>query len=197
LTEPINFKSTEFNNSIKFISSLGNEISFQKKEILISPGYNSQFVFFILEGVLKQYYSILDSSKSKSDKIKTEQREFVFRLIQEGEFCESATSLRNIHPSSDSIEDLSSGKAIQIYYPDLEVKMQSDIFLSNTIRRIIEDYYIEQERRILSFLSNSPKQRYDELIANHPEWIGKFPDYVIASFLGITKETMSRFRAKN
>ncbi|NCS93882.1 MAG: Crp/Fnr family transcriptional regulator, partial [Leptospira sp.] len=189
--------STEFNNSIKFISSLGNEISFQKKEILISPGYNSQFVFFILEGVLKQYYSILDSSKSKSDKIKTEQREFVFRLIQEGEFCESATSLRNIHPSSDSIEDLSSGKAIQIYYPDLEVKMQSDIFLSNTIRRIIEDYYIEQERRILSFLSNSPKQRYDELIANHPEWIGKFPDYVIASFLGITKETMSRFRAKN
>jgi len=197
LTEPINFKSTEFNNSIKFISSLGNEISFQKKEILISPGYNSQFVFFILEGVLKQYYSILDSSKSKSDKIKTEQREFVFRLIQEGEFCESATSLRNIHPSSDSIEALSSGKAIQIYYPDLEVKMQSDIFLSNTIRRIIEDYYIEQERRILSFLSNSPKQRYDELIANHPEWIGKFPDYVIASFLGITKETMSRFRAKN
>ncbi|NCN09239.1 MAG: Crp/Fnr family transcriptional regulator [Leptospira sp.] len=197
MTEPINFKSTEFNNSIKFISSLGNEISFQKKEILISPGYNSQFVFFILEGVLKQYYSILDSSKSKSDKIKTEQREFVFRLIQEGEFCESATSLRNIHPSSDSIEDLSSGKAIQIYYPDLEVKMQSDIFLSNTIRRIIEDYYIEQERRILSFLSNSPKQRYDELIANHPEWIGKFPDYVIASFLGITKETMSRFRAKN
>lgn len=197
MTEPINFKSTEFNNSIKFISSLGNEISFQKKEILISPGYNSQFVFFILEGVLKQYYSILDSSKSKSDKIKTEQREFVFRLIQEGEFCESATSLRNIHPSSDSIEALSSGKAIQIYYPDLEVKMQSDIFLSNTIRRIIEDYYIEQERRILSFLSNSPKQRYDELIANHPEWIGKFPDYVIASFLGITKETMSRFRAKN
>ena len=197
MTEPINFKSTEFNNSIKFIASLGNEISFQKKEILISPGYNSQFVFFILEGVLKQYYSILDSSKSKSDKIKTEQREFVFRLIQEGEFCESATSLRNIHPSSDSIEDLSSGKAIQIYYPDLEVKMQSDIFLSNTIRRIIEDYYIEQERRILSFLSNSPKQRYDELIANHPEWIGKFPDYVIASFLGITKETMSRFRAKN
>jgi CRP-like cAMP-binding protein len=197
LTEPINFKSTEFNNSIEFISSLGKEISFQKKEILISPGYNSQFVFFILEGVLKQYYSILDSSKGKSDKIKTEQREFVFRLIQEGEFCESATSLRNIHPSSDSIEALSSGKAIQIYYPDLEVKMQSDIFLSNTIRRIIEDYYIEQERRIFSFLSNSPKQRYNELIANHPEWIGKFPDYVIASFLGITKETMSRFRAKN
>lgn len=197
MTEPINFKSTEFNNSIEFISSLGKEVSFQKKEILISPGYNSQYVFFILEGVLKQYYSILDSSKGKFDKIKTEQRELVFRLIQEGEFCESATSLRNIHPSSDSIEALSSGKAIQIYYPDLEVKMQSDIFLSNTIRRIIEDYYIEQERRILSFLSNSPKQRYDELIANHPEWIGKFPDYVIASYLGITKETMSRFRAKN
>lgn len=197
MTEAINFNSTEFNNSIEFISSLGKEVSFQKKEILISPGYNSQFVFFILEGVLKQYYSILGRSKSKSDKIKTEQREFVFRLIQEGEFCESATSLRNIHPSSDSIEALSSGKAIQIYYPDLEVKMQSDIFLSNTIRRIIEDYYIEQERRILSFLSNSPKQRYNELIANHPEWIGKFPDYVIASFLGITKETMSRFRAKN
>jgi hypothetical protein len=33
------------------------------------------------------------------------------------------------------------------------------------------------------------------MIESHSDWIGKFPDYAIASYLGITKETMSRFRA--
>jgi CRP-like cAMP-binding protein len=179
------------NNIRELAYTLGEEVNFPKKSILISPEINSKYVYYILQGTLKQFYRIQRKNTTSSTKVK----ETIFRLIQEGDFCESATSLRGEGPSSDFVETFTEIKAIRISYLELQEKMKSDLSLANYVRQIIEDFYLEQEKRILSLLSLTPKERYNKMIESHSDWIGKFPDYAIASYLGITKETMSRFRA--
>lgn len=54
--------------------------------------------------------------------------------------------------------------------------------------------FIASQRRLNSTISNAAEKRYEEFAANHPQFIQRFPQHLIASFLGITKETLSRIR---
>jgi len=44
--------------------------------------------------------------------------------------------------------------------------------------------------------TKSPDQRYSHLLAEHPDWLNRFPQRHIASYLGMTPETLSRVRAR-
>ena len=54
--------------------------------------------------------------------------------------------------------------------------------------------FIASQRRLNSAISNTAEKRYLEFADNHPQFIQRFPQHFIASFLGITKETLSRIR---
>lgn len=50
--------------------------------------------------------------------------------------------------------------------------------------------------KLASIQAKSPDERYQELLLSHPHWIKRFPQMHIASYLGITPETLSRVRAR-
>ena len=49
---------------------------------------------------------------------------------------------------------------------------------------------------IVTLKLKSPDKRYKELLSKNPDWINRFPQMQIASYLGITPETLSRVRAR-
>jgi CRP-like cAMP-binding protein len=51
------------------------------------------------------------------------------------------------------------------------------------------------QQRILSLLSSSAKERYDQLFQQYPELFQKVPKQLIAAYLGVTRETLSRFKS--
>lgn len=53
--------------------------------------------------------------------------------------------------------------------------------------------YIALQRRILSLLNSNAKERYEELLANYPSLFQRVPKTLIASYLGVSRETLSRF----
>lgn len=57
-----------------------------------------------------------------------------------------------------------------------------------------ENFAIAAQKR-LSSISLSAEERYAELIKTYPEFLQRFPQHIIASYLGITKETLSRIRS--
>jgi CRP-like cAMP-binding protein len=61
-------------------------------------------------------------------------------------------------------------------------------------RKMDENYAIASERRLISNLTLQAEQRYVYLRKTYPEFLRRFPLYQIASYLGITKETLSRIR---
>ncbi|MDR2920865.1 MAG: hypothetical protein LBV72_16070 [Tannerella sp.] len=67
----------------------------------------------------------------------------------------------------------------------------------NTIgRKIVEDYCKILDQRIFTMQTMSAEKRYNDLIQNYPEVIKRAPLGYIASFLGISQETLSRVRRK-
>ena len=63
-------------------------------------------------------------------------------------------------------------------------------------RLILEDYYLRLEERMLSIQFKSAKERYTLFSQKRPELIRRAPLGCIASYLGITQETLSRIRAE-
>jgi hypothetical protein len=53
---------------------------------------------------------------------------------------------------------------------------------------------ITNQKRIASSISATAAKRYVDFIASHPDFLNRFPQHFIASYLGITKETLSRVR---
>ena len=64
-------------------------------------------------------------------------------------------------------------------------------------RIITENYYIKLEERILSLQFKTAKERYQKLMQKKPSLIQRVSLGQIASYLGITQETLSRIRAEN
>jgi len=52
--------------------------------------------------------------------------------------------------------------------------------------------YIQMQRRILCLISSSVKEQYEHLLMNYPDLLQRVPKSLIASFLGVSRETLSR-----
>ncbi|WP_026997608.1 Crp/Fnr family transcriptional regulator [Flectobacillus major] len=52
--------------------------------------------------------------------------------------------------------------------------------------------YIALQRRILSLLNNNAKERYEDLLVNYPSLFQRVPKTLIASYIGVSRETLSR-----
>ncbi|MCY1550386.1 hypothetical protein D9M68_866380 [compost metagenome] len=59
-----------------------------------------------------------------------------------------------------------------------------------------QNNFIASQKRLNHSISLPALERYKELLKNYPEFIQRFPQHTIASYLGISKETLSRVRNK-
>jgi len=62
---------------------------------------------------------------------------------------------------------------------------------------LIEKALINKKKRILDSIFNSAKERYRILLEERPSLVLRTPSNIIASYLGVTPETLSRIKAKN
>jgi CRP-like cAMP-binding protein len=167
----------------KAIIAASKEISVPKNTILIKEGERCRNLFFIKKGLLRGFY--YDQGK-----------EITHWFTKEEEFGTSFYSFITNEPSSETIETLEDCELVQIAHADLQ-KLYSDFPETERIGRIItETYYIDLEERFLNIQFKSAKERYQNLIAKNTSLIQRAPLGQIATYLGITQETLSRVRAE-
>jgi hypothetical protein len=65
--------------------------------------------------------------------------------------------------------------------------------INEMIIKVNENFAIATKKR-LSLMNQSPEERYAELMKSYPEFIHRFPQHIIASYLGVSRETLSRAR---
>ena len=61
-------------------------------------------------------------------------------------------------------------------------------------RSIVESLYIEVSEKYESFFLKTPEERYLDLLISEPKIVEKIPQYMIASYIGITPEGLSRIK---
>ncbi|GAA4318278.1 Crp/Fnr family transcriptional regulator [Compostibacter hankyongensis] len=151
------------------------------KTLLLREGEIARKAFYIEKGCLRVWFN-------------REGREITFQFFFEGQGVSSVESFRTNTPSLFNIETIEPSVIHVIAKNDFEHILSH----SEAIRRTIEQHTLERliyyQRLFLSHIKNSPQERYEALLKDHPAILHRVPQHYIASYLGITPVHLSRIR---
>ena len=154
----------------------------KKHELLAEEGKVANEVGFVLEGMMRHYYT-------KDGEEKTTY--FYF----ENHFVTSYISCITGQPSLLTIEALSDCQLIVFPYQKLKDLFDKSNTWQKFGRLIVEYIAIGLEERMVGLLMLSPEERYLQLVqGNKKKIIERVPQHYIANYLGITPVSMSRIR---
>jgi CRP-like cAMP-binding protein len=97
-------------------------------------------------------------------------------------------------PSVYNIDAWEDCEVLLITRADFLNRLASIPAINEMARKMDDLHAIASQKRVAS-MSLSAEERYAALIKNYPEFLQRFPQHIIASYLGITKETLSRVRS--
>ncbi len=157
------------------------EFNFKKNEYLIREGQHAAYKFFIAKGITRTFY------------IK-EGKEITVDFNFENTFVDSYASFLTGNPSRCYIQALEQTKCYKIKKENLN-QLYSDYKLGERLGRIIvEKRLLDKELREATLLLDSPKERFLWLQENHKDWLQRIPQQHLASYIGISPETYSRYK---
>jgi CRP-like cAMP-binding protein len=153
-----------------------------KDHFLLRPGNTSDHIFFIEKGSARIFYS-------KKDKEITEW------LALDNQLFLSITSFFQRTPSHLAIHTMEPSTGYRIHYNDL-MRLSSQYHEVEThLRKMLTASLILSQVRMDSIQFESAQDRYYQLLQANPKIIQRVPLMYIASFLGVTLETLSRIRS--
>ena len=122
--------------------------------------------------------------------------EHILRLLIENWWAADRESLMRQTPSIYFIDAWEESLALLVSKDDLTDMINNIPALSEWARALDVNFAISSQRRLGAALSLSAEERYHDLEKTYPEFIQRFPQHTIASYLGINRETLSRIRSR-
>ncbi len=181
-------------NAITIISSLSTESmdafhqswkhwSVKKDHLLLKENTVSDYIYFIEKGVARIYYY-------KNGKEITEW------IALDGQFFLSITSFFQRIPSHLIIQAIEPSEVYGIHHDDFLKLADKYHDIERLLRKMVTSSLILSQVRMDSIQFESAQQRYERLLQTTPQIVQRVPLTYIASFLGITLETLSRIRSQ-
>lgn len=156
-------------------------------EVIIPIGKVNDKLYFIEQGLVRCFYHKMEKNKKV---------EMTSWLINDFNFVYVPHSFIAQSPSVEAVETLEPTTLIAISYDSLQELYQKYHEAAYIGRLITEMYLIMYDERVRSLRMMSAQDRHDSFKDNFPVIYEKSPLKHIASFLGLTPETLSRIRAK-
>lgn len=155
----------------------------RKRQFLLQEGEICKYLAFIVHGATRQYT------------VDEKGNEHVLNLCIENWWTSDRESFHNQTPSIYNIDaweetDLLLLPATNGWYE----KVNAIPAFADTRKKMDQSHSVATQRRLHTIINNSAEVRYEELIERYPAFLQRFPQHIIASYLGITKETLSRIR---
>jgi len=97
-------------------------------------------------------------------------------------------------PSRFNIEALEDLEVLQTTHAQIEEFLKDIPAFSGMANVISQNYTIANQKRMQAAMSYTAEERYEDLIKNYPHFFKRFPQNMIASYLGLSRETLSRIR---
>jgi CRP-like cAMP-binding protein len=154
----------------------------KKKQFIVQPDFICKYRTYVFSGAMRAY---LVDDKGQDHTIAfaiddwwiTDYNSFIFQ-----------------QPATLFVEALEDSTLIQIDYNTEQLLMETVPKFERFFRIITERSFAFLQQRMLSNLSKSAEERYEEFLHKYPAIVQKVPQYALASYLGMSTEYLSKLR---
>lgn len=188
-TKPISFISflKQFgdlpDDVVTVLEKKTERLELPKKHILLKKGKVCNHLYFIEKGLARNFFE-------------EDNKELTNDITIEGELLVSFSSFITRKPSLETIELLEDSVLCALHYDDLQILYKSFPVMDHIGRMIAEYNYNSLVIKNYRLKFNTATERYEALFRTKIEIIKRVPIGIIASYLGMSIETLSRIRSK-
>lgn len=172
------------NDLLDALNSVCKKQHYTKGEMILNKGDRCNDLLFIEKGILRGYYF-------------EEEKEISHWFAEENEFATSFYAFISQNASFEYIQCIEDTDLLKIPYSSLQHLYKQFPETERVGRVITENYYIKLEERLLNIHFKTAKERYQTLLEKKPSLLQRVSLGQIASYLGISQETLSRIRAES
>ena len=191
------------NQFVEFISqfiSLSNEDTIALENVLSNKSYKAGDKI-VQEGSICNSILFTVSGKARSYFVNHEGQEFTWNFHFndadskfENYFLVDYYSFLRQTPSHLTIEALEDIEAITLSYTNIQKIVSKSINLEKVASIMSATAYENVHKRAFTLLTSNAKERYLQLLKDEPYLLNKFQHYLIASYLGVAPQSLSRLR---
>jgi CRP-like cAMP-binding protein len=154
----------------------------RKKQYLLQAGEESRYENFVTKGLLRSY-TVDDKG----------QEHIAMFAMKEWWISDLYSFLTNT-PATQYIDALEDSEVLSIEKSDLDRLYTEIPKFERFFRILLQNAFVSNQQRVLASISQTAEEQYYAFIKKYPALEQRIPQHQIASFLGITPETISRIR---
>jgi len=187
-------QKTLFQHLSKFIDLSEKEVEvfrkyiethqFKKKEYILNAGKVCKYLYFVEEGCLRMYF------------VNNKGVEQITQFALEGWWLSDYQSFTNQKPSDYYIQAIEDATIISIDYQNLEILLNELPKAEKYFRKMLQKTVAGAQIRSKLLYEMSKEEFFVHFSTSFPEFMQRVPQYMIASYLGLTPEYLSELRKK-
>jgi len=167
----------------QYFISLLRLTTVRKKQYIAQPEFVCRYRSYVFRGSLRSYFVDADG------------QEHTIALVIEDWWVSDFYSYLYQTPATLFVEALEESTLVQLEYHAEEHLLERYPIFEKYFRILSSRALANLQRRMLSNLSMTAQERYDDFLAKYPAIAARVPQYALASFLGMTTEFLSKIRS--
>ena len=171
-------------SEIDLIKSVVVFKKFRRRQYFLYEGEVSKYSAFIIKGAMRQY-TVDDKGMDRT-----------VNLFLETWWAGDRESFMTGVPSLYFVDAWEDTETLIVTRKNALYLIDQIPSLLQWIRKMDENNAVATQKRLNAAISLSAEERYYELEKTYPEFLQRFPQHIIASYLGINRETLSRIRSR-
>ena len=168
----------------EYLFSISNKKTFSKGSVLIRQGQNVNKIYFVTDGCLRSY--CIDKNG----------KEHTLQFAIKNWWISDYIAIHNNESATLTIECLKESNVIEFNAKKLDEILTLFPEYEPFQRHLLERHVVSLHKRILNQLQLTAAERYDLFLKQYPDIEQYTRNYHIASYLGITQESLSRIRVE-
>ena len=166
------------------VSNRFNPLAVKKNTLLLSHGETCNKLYFVNTGCIRTYYI-------------TEQGHEKTRFIAfDGMVITALSSFISRQPSFEFVSTVENSELLYITHSDFYKLVNEISEWAGFYLKLLESAYLYQNKKIEELVTLSAGERYAILMKEFPIYVQRLPNKILASYLDISQETLSRLKSK-